>query len=79
MGPIERKGSENLAKSGATAVDQSNLGPPPRLGLPPGCLYGRPSSIKLLMGEPDEGQSDLSNLDSPDPVTERILRGTKHE
>ncbi len=31
------------------------------------------------MGESDEGQSDLSNLDSPDPVTERILRGTKHE
>ncbi len=29
MGSIERKGSENLAKSGATAVDQSNLGPPP--------------------------------------------------
>jgi len=30
VGPSERKGSENLAKSGATAVDQSNLGPPPR-------------------------------------------------
>ncbi len=27
---IERKGSEDLAKSGATVVDQSNLGQPPR-------------------------------------------------
>ncbi len=34
MGPIERKGSENLAKSGATAVDQSNLGQPPRRSFP---------------------------------------------
>ena len=34
MGPIERKGSENLAKSGATVVDQSNLGQPPRALLP---------------------------------------------
>ena len=30
MVTIERKGSENLAKSGATAVDQSNLGQAPR-------------------------------------------------
>ncbi len=79
MGPIERKGLENLAKSGATVVDQSNLGQPPRLGFPPGCLHGNPSSIKLLIGESGEGQADLSNLDSPDPVTEWILRGTKHE
>jgi len=27
---IERKGSENLAKASATAVDQSNLGQPPK-------------------------------------------------
>ncbi len=31
MGPIERKGSEDLAKSSATAVDPSNLGQAPRL------------------------------------------------
>ncbi len=40
MGPIERKGSEDLAKSSATVVDQSNLGQAPRLdsrsGSPPG-------------------------------------------
>jgi len=28
---IERKGSENLAKSGTTAVDQSNLGQAPAI------------------------------------------------
>lgn len=31
MGTIERKGSDNLAESGATAVDQSNLGQAPKL------------------------------------------------
>ena len=31
MGTIERKGSDNLAKSGATAVDPSNPGQAPRL------------------------------------------------
>jgi len=30
---IERKGSDNLAKSGATAVDQSNLGQAPIAGI----------------------------------------------
>ena len=29
MGTIERKGSENIAKSGATTVDQPNFGQPP--------------------------------------------------
>ncbi len=33
MGPIERKGSEDLAKPGATVVDQSNLGQATRQGL----------------------------------------------
>ncbi len=33
MGPIERKGPEDLAKSSATVVDQSNLGQAPRQGL----------------------------------------------
>ena len=32
MGSIERKGSENLAKPGATVVDQPNLGQPPSEG-----------------------------------------------
>ncbi len=34
MEPIERKGSENLAKSGATVVGQSNLGQPPKVQRP---------------------------------------------
>ncbi len=35
MGSIERKGSEDLAKSGAPAVDQSNLGQAPRTFVEP--------------------------------------------
>jgi len=35
VGTIERKGSENLAKSGATAGDQSNLGQAPNKNLDP--------------------------------------------
>ena len=31
MGTIERKGSGNLPKSSATTVDQSHLGPAPKL------------------------------------------------
>jgi len=31
VGPIERKGSEDLAKSSAIAVDQSNLGQAPSI------------------------------------------------
>jgi len=43
VGTIERKGSENLAKSSATAVDQSNLGQPPR-------TFQRISTIQLRPG-----------------------------
>ena len=39
MGTIERKGSEHLAKSSATAVEQSNLGQAPRSTMRVGILY----------------------------------------
>jgi hypothetical protein len=34
VGPIKRKGSKNVAKSGATAVDQPNVGRPPNFKKP---------------------------------------------
>ena len=49
------------------------------LALPPSWLYSSPQAIDLLLGDPDEeGSLDLK-LDSPDPVTERILRGSRTE
>ena len=47
MGTIERKGSENLAKSGATGVDPSNLGQSPRVG-----VGLRPTHYSYLLEHP---------------------------
>ncbi len=63
-----------LTDPGVEAAESGELDPPVPMiealaaghGIPPGCIYGHPPSIKLLMGESDEGQSDLSNLDSPE-------------
>ncbi len=52
MGPIERKGSEGLAKSGAIAVDQSTLGPSSQAECLPACAE-RPVQVK---GGADEGE-----------------------
>jgi len=49
---IERKGSDNLAKSGATTVDQSHLGPPPSLTVKCGCQQS------LRVEEVEELESD---------------------
>ncbi len=49
------------------------------LALPPSWLYSSPEAIDLLWGDPDEEGSLCSNLDSPDPVTERILQGNQTE
>ena len=52
MGPIERKGSESLAKSVATAVDQSTLGPSSPAECLPACAE-RPVQVE---GGADEGE-----------------------
>ncbi len=49
------------------------------LALPPSWLYSSPQAIDLLLGDPDEEGSLDPKLDSPDPVTERILRGSRTE
>lgn len=49
------------------------------LALPPSWLYSSPEAIDLLWGDPDEEDSLCLNLDSPDPVTERILHGSQAE
>ncbi|MDT7041512.1 helix-turn-helix domain-containing protein [Candidatus Nitronereus thalassa] len=45
------------------------------LAIPPAWLYSTPKAIELLLGDPDGEESVYPDLDSPDPVTERILRG----
>ena len=49
------------------------------LALPPSWLYGSPQAIDLLLGDSDEEGSSCPNLDSLDPVTERILQGSRNE
>lgn len=49
------------------------------LAIPPSWLYGSPQALDLLLGDPDEEDSLYPDLDSPDPVTERILRGSRAE
>ena len=49
------------------------------LVLPPSWLYSSPQAIDLLLGDPDEDGSLPPDLDSPDPVTERILQASRIE
>ena len=49
------------------------------LAIPPSWLYSSPQALDLLLGDPDDEDSLYPDLDSPDPVTERILRGSRVE
>ncbi len=49
------------------------------LAIPPSWLYSSPQALDLLWGDPDEKDSLYPDLDSPDPVTERILLGSQAE
>lgn len=49
------------------------------LGIPTSWLYSSPQALALVLGDPEEEDSVYPNLDSPDPVTERILRGNQTE
>jgi len=59
VGPIERKGSEDLAKSSATAVDPSNLGQAPRQNF---------SVFKIIV------RSAVSSTDNVDKVVDSHVR-----
>ena len=47
------------------------------LAIPPAWFYSTPKAIELLLGDPDGEETLYPNLDSPDPVTERILHGNQ--
>ncbi|MGH7230973.1 MAG: helix-turn-helix domain-containing protein, partial [Nitrospiraceae bacterium] len=46
-------------------------------GIPPSWLYGDPKQLDLLFHDPDGDASESSPMDSVDPVTERILLGSR--
>ena len=47
------------------------------LAIPPAWLYSTPKAIELLLGVPDGEETLYLDLDSPDPVTKRILHGNE--
>lgn len=49
------------------------------LALPPSWLYSFPEAVDLLWGDPDEAGSLDPDVESPDPVIERILQGNQTE
>jgi len=50
------------------------------LTIPPAWLHYDPSSIKLLLADPDgKEDEDWLQTDSPDPVTKHILAGTQQD
>ena len=49
------------------------------LGIPTSWLFHSPRAVELLLGDPDEPNAVFPDLSSPDPVTERILRGARYE
>ena len=46
------------------------------LSIPPSWLYTTPRSLELVLGDPDGEDSIFPDLDSPDPVTECLLRAS---
>ena len=49
------------------------------LGIPTPWLFHSPKDLELLWGDLDDSSADIPNIQTPDPVTERILRGTRYE
>ena len=47
------------------------------LRIPPSWFYSTPESVELLLGDPDGEETLYPDLNSPDPVTERILYGSR--
>ena len=49
------------------------------LGIPAPWIYCDPASFKILFEDSDDQSTDSSALDSPDPIMERILSGTRQD
>ena len=49
------------------------------LGIPAAWLHYEPSALKLLLADPDDENNDWLEAASPDPVTARILSGTRYD
>ena len=77
----------NLTQEILEEIETGNLDPPLSmletlaggLAIPPAWLHYDPSSIKLLLADPEEEDEDWLQTDSPDPVTKHILAGSQHD
>jgi len=49
------------------------------LGIPPSWLHSDPKHLNLVTADPDGDTSELLPTESIDPVTERVLLGTRQE
>ncbi len=49
------------------------------LCIPAAWLHYEPSALKLLLADPEEDSNDWLDVDSPDPVTARILASTRYD
>ena len=69
------------------AIEAGELDPPASalevlatgLGIPPGWLYCNPTAINTLLGDPDDKESDWTNIESHDPILELIAHGTQEQ
>ncbi|MGH7164151.1 MAG: helix-turn-helix domain-containing protein [Nitrospiraceae bacterium] len=76
-----------LAADSLNAIEAGEMDPPSStverlaagLGVPPSWLYGDPKHLDLLIDDADAGDPDAPATDSVDPVTERILCGSRQD
>jgi transcriptional regulator with XRE-family HTH domain len=77
----------NMAQEELEAIESGEIDPSVStlealaegLCLPAAWLHYEPSALKLLLTDPDDENNDWLDADSPDPVTARILAGTRHD
>jgi len=80
-------GKVGMPSTELEAIEAGELDPPASalealaggLGIPPGWLYSSPTAINLLLGDPDEKNSDWTNIDSPDPILELIAHSPQEQ
>ena len=77
----------NLPQDALESIEKGELDPPVSmlealaegLLIPTAWLHYEPTSIKLLLADPEEENQDWLDTDSPDPVTAHILAGTRYD
>lgn len=76
----------NMTRADLEAIEEGALDPSVSvveglakgLIVPPAWLHYDPQSLKLLLADPEDDNNDWLQTDSPDPVTTRILAGSRY-